>query len=35
MTKDQLSGLGPKITIAIEAGKDAAKACADDGGSAN
>ncbi|WP_062390844.1 hypothetical protein [Pseudomonas abietaniphila] len=35
MTKAELSALGPKIAIAIEAGKAAAAACTNDGGSAN
>jgi len=35
MTKDELAALGPKIEIAIQAGKAAAAACAEDGGSAN
>lgn len=35
MTKDELSSLPAKVRIAIEAGKAAAAACTDDGGSAN
>ena len=35
MTKEDLAALGPKIAIAIEAGKAAAAACDNDGGSAN
>lgn len=35
MTKDELVSLGPKIQIAISAGKAAAEACTNDGGSAN
>ncbi|MDG6423777.1 hypothetical protein [Pseudomonas syringae] len=35
MTKEELAGLGPKVSIAIEAGKAAAAACTNDGGSAN
>lgn len=35
MTKEELAALGPKIAIAIEAGKAAAAACDNDGGSAN
>jgi len=34
MTKDQLSGPGPKIQIALQVDKEAAKTCADDGGRA-
>jgi hypothetical protein len=33
--KAELTALGPKIAIAIEAGKAAAAACINDGGSAN
>ncbi|QHB28185.1 hypothetical protein TCK1_2839 [Pseudomonas monteilii] len=35
MTKEELAGLPAKVRIAIEAGKAAAAACTDDGGSAN
>ena len=35
MIKAELTALGPKIAIAIEAGKAAAAACINDGGSAN
>ena len=35
ITREELAGLGPKIAIAIAAGKAAAEACPDDGGSAN
>lgn len=35
MTKEELASLPPKIGIAIEAGKAAAAACNEDGGSAN
>lgn len=35
MTKEELQALGPKIVIAREAGKAAAAACTNDGGSAN
>lgn len=35
MKKDELVSLGPKIQIAIAAGKAAAEACTNDGGSAN
>lgn len=35
MTKEELAGLPAKICVAIEAGKAAAAACTDDGGSAN
>lgn len=35
MTKEELASLPEKMRIAIEAGKAAAAACADDGGSAN
>lgn len=35
MTKEELSSLPAKVRIAIEAGKAAAAACANDGGSAN
>lgn len=35
MTKEELASLPAKIRIAIDAGKAAAAACTDDGGSAN
>jgi hypothetical protein len=35
VTKEEIATLGPKIAIAIEAGKVAADAMANDGGSAN
>ncbi|WP_273823134.1 hypothetical protein [Pseudomonas asplenii] len=35
MTKEELAGLPKKVRIAIEAGKAAAAACTNDGGSAN
>ena len=35
MKKEDIAALPPKIQIAIQAGKAAAEACADDGGSAN
>ncbi|WP_136477040.1 hypothetical protein [Pseudomonas sp. DG56-2] len=35
MTKEELASLPGKVNIAIEAGKAAAVACKDDGGSAN
>ncbi|WP_313740522.1 hypothetical protein [Pseudomonas sp.] len=35
MTKEELASLPEKVRLAIEAGKAAAAACADDGGSAN
>lgn len=35
MTKEEIARLGPKVAIAIEAGKEAAAACTSDGGSAN
>ncbi|WP_288076479.1 hypothetical protein [Pseudomonas sp.] len=35
MTKEELVALAPKIQIAIKAGKVAAAACSNDGGSAN
>lgn len=35
MTKEELASLPAKVRIAIEAGKAAAAACSDDGGSAN
>lgn len=35
MTKEELAILPEKVRIAIEAGKTAAAACADDGGSAH
>lgn len=35
MTKEELSSLPAKVRIAIEAGKAAAAACTEDGGSAN
>ncbi|MGY2199085.1 hypothetical protein [Pseudomonas gingeri] len=35
MTKEELAALPQKIQIAIQAGKEAAEACANDGGSAN
>lgn len=35
MTKEKLAALAPKVRIAIEAGKAAAAACDNDGGSAN
>lgn len=35
MTKEEVKALGPKISIAIEAGKAAAAACTNDSGSAN
>ncbi|EKT4493366.1 hypothetical protein QEM27_001063 [Pseudomonas putida] len=35
MTKEELAALPAKVRIAIEAGKAAAAACTDDGGSAN
>lgn len=35
MTKEELASLPAKIRIATEAGKAAAAACTDDGGSAN
>jgi hypothetical protein len=35
MTKEELAALPPKIQIAIQAGKDAAEVCPNDGGSAN
>ncbi|MBF8793416.1 hypothetical protein ABGT18_08380 [Pseudomonas putida] len=35
MTKEELAGLPAKVRIATEAGKAAAAACTDDGGSAN
>ncbi|MBC3411327.1 hypothetical protein HU720_08420 [Pseudomonas sp. SWRI51] len=35
MTKEELAGLPEKVRVAIEAGKAAAAACTNDGGSAN
>ncbi|WP_249684646.1 hypothetical protein [Pseudomonas sp. RC2C2] len=35
MTKEELAGLPEKVQIAVEAGKAAAEACDNDGGSAN
>ncbi|MBK5004087.1 hypothetical protein IAE38_000691 [Pseudomonas sp. S32] len=35
MTKEELASLPVKVSAAIEAGKAAAAACSDDGGSAN
>ena len=35
MTKEELASLPAKVRIATEAGKAAAAACTDDGGSAN
>lgn len=35
MNKEQLAALRPKIEIALQAGKAAAEACTNDGGSAN
>lgn len=35
MTKEELTGLPEKVRVAIEAGKTAAAACDNDGGSAN
>ncbi|WP_336334304.1 hypothetical protein [Pseudomonas putida] len=35
MTREELKALGPKIAAAIDAGKAAAAACTNDGGSAN
>ncbi|MEE4662827.1 hypothetical protein V2L09_02695 [Pseudomonas alliivorans] len=35
MTKEELATIGPKIQIAVTAGKRAAAACTNDGGSAN
>lgn len=35
MTKEELTGLPEKVRVAIEAGKAAAAACDNDGGSAN